>query len=94
VSKQRGSTSFDYILDSKNTDFRQHPELYRIGTGEQGVLLVEPYRSEFLPQWKFKTVGQRTLLAISSRWGGDVRGAKPTKAGAASTTRGPAKRCR
>ncbi len=36
-------------------DFRQHPELYRIGRGEQGVLLVEPYKSEILPYWKFKT---------------------------------------
>jgi hypothetical protein len=26
-----------------------------IGIGEQGVLLVEPYKSEILPHWKFKT---------------------------------------
>ena len=47
---------FDYSLDFKNTDFRKHPELYRIGKGEQGVLLVEPYKSEILPHWRFKTV--------------------------------------
>jgi Domain of unknown function (DUF4385) len=47
---------FDYSLDFKNIDFRQHPELYRIGKGEQGVLLVEPYKSEILPHWRFKTV--------------------------------------
>ncbi|HEY9627577.1 MAG TPA: DUF4385 domain-containing protein [Coleofasciculaceae cyanobacterium] len=46
---------FDYTLDFKAIDFRQHPELYRIGRGEQGVLLVEPYKSEILPDWKFKT---------------------------------------
>jgi hypothetical protein len=46
---------FDYNLDFKTIDFRQHPELYRIGRGEQGVLLVEPYKSEILPYWKFKT---------------------------------------
>lgn len=46
---------FDYNLDFKAIDFRQHPELYRIGRGEQGVLLVEPYKSEILPHWKFKT---------------------------------------
>ena len=46
---------FDYSLDFKAIDFRQHPELYRIGKGEQGVLLVEPYKSEILPHWKFKT---------------------------------------
>ncbi|HAJ61691.1 MAG TPA: DUF4385 domain-containing protein [Cyanobacteria bacterium UBA8543] len=46
---------FDYSLDFKQIDFRSHPELYRIGRGEQGVLLVEPYKSEILPYWKFKT---------------------------------------
>ncbi|MBW4489884.1 MAG: DUF4385 domain-containing protein [Trichocoleus desertorum ATA4-8-CV12] len=47
--------SFDYSLDFKTIDFRQHPELYRIGKGEQGVLMVEPYKSEILPHWRFKT---------------------------------------
>ena len=46
---------FDYALDFKTINFRQHPELYRIGKGEQGVLLVEPYKSEILPYWRFKT---------------------------------------
>jgi hypothetical protein len=46
---------FDYSLDFKAIDFRQHPELYRVGRGEQGVLLVEPYKSEILPHWRFKT---------------------------------------
>ena len=47
---------FDYTLDFATTDFRAHPELYRIGKGEQGVLLVQPYKGEILPHWKFKTV--------------------------------------
>ena len=46
---------FDYSLDFKTIDFRLHPELYRIGKGEQGVLSVEPYKSEILPHWKFAT---------------------------------------
>ncbi len=46
---------FDYTLDFDRTDFREHPELYRVGRGEQGVLLVEPYKSEILPHWRFKT---------------------------------------
>jgi Domain of unknown function (DUF4385) len=46
--------AFDYSLDFKNINFRDHPELYRIGKGEQGVLLVEPYKSEILPYWRFK----------------------------------------
>jgi Domain of unknown function (DUF4385) len=50
-----GMKKFDYSLDFKTIDFRQHPELYCIGRREQGVLLVEPYKSEILPHWKFKT---------------------------------------
>jgi len=46
---------FNYQLDFEHTNFRQHPEQYRIGKGEQGVLLVEPYKSEILPHWRFKT---------------------------------------
>lgn len=46
---------FDYSLDYKNLNLRAHPEIYRTGVGEQGVLLVEPYKSEILPHWKFKT---------------------------------------
>jgi hypothetical protein len=47
--------TFDYSLDFSRIDFRKNPELYRIGKGEQGVLLVEPYKSEILPHWRFKT---------------------------------------
>ena len=46
---------FDYTLDFDKTDFRARPELYRVGRGEQGVLLVEPYKGEILPHWRFKT---------------------------------------
>ncbi len=49
------NAAFDYGIDFKQTDFRQHPELYRVGKGEQGVLLVEPYKSEILPFWRFRT---------------------------------------
>ena len=38
----------------RRTDFRKHPERYRIGRGEQGVLTAEPYKSELLPLWRFK----------------------------------------
>ena len=49
---------FDYDLDFAKIDFRQHPELYRVGRGEQGVLMVQPYKSEILPFWRFKTVAE------------------------------------
>lgn len=47
--------AFNYDLDFDNINFREQPELYRVGRGEQGVLLVEPYKSEILPHWRFKT---------------------------------------
>jgi hypothetical protein len=37
-------------------NYRLHPEQYKVGKGEQGVLLCEPYKSEILPHWRFKTV--------------------------------------
>ncbi|MEO6590551.1 MAG: DUF4385 domain-containing protein [Pyrinomonadaceae bacterium] len=49
------TVKFDYSLDYKSLDLRKTPELYRVGKGEQGVLLVEPYKSEILPHWRFKT---------------------------------------
>ncbi|EAX8228962.1 DUF4385 domain-containing protein [Salmonella enterica] len=45
---------FNYQQDFSSIDFRQHPELYQVGRGEQGVLLVEPYKSEILPFWRYK----------------------------------------
>lgn len=35
-------------------DYRKHPELYRVGKGEQGVLICEPYKSEIGQFWRFK----------------------------------------
>jgi hypothetical protein len=46
---------FNYNQDFKATNFREHPERYQVGVGEQGVLLVEPYKSELLPYWRFRT---------------------------------------
>lgn len=36
-------------------DYRARPKLYRVGRGEQGVLICEPYKSELTPHWRFKT---------------------------------------
>lgn len=35
--------AFDDELDFAQINFRDQPELYRVGRGEQGVLLVEPF---------------------------------------------------
>lgn len=47
--------AFDYSLPFRSIDFRERPELYRVGRGEQGVLLVQPYKDELLPLWRFRT---------------------------------------
>jgi len=36
-------------------DYRRQPELYRVGKGEQGVLICQPYKSEIGQYWRFKT---------------------------------------
>ena len=46
---------FDYSIDYKNTLFEANDKRYRIGRGEQGVLLVRPYTDLLCPLWKFKT---------------------------------------
>ena len=48
---------FDYKLDFKKLDFTDFEtrKLYRIGRGEQGVLLVRPYTNDICKFWKFKT---------------------------------------
>lgn len=49
---------FDYSLDYKNLDFTDINirKLYRIGRGEQGVLLVRPYTDDICAHWRFKDV--------------------------------------
>ena len=48
---------FDYDLDYKELDFsiKENRKLYRIGRGEQGVLLVRPYTNIICNHWRFKT---------------------------------------
>ena len=48
---------FDYDLDYKNIDFslEENRKFYRIGRGEQGVLLVRPYTNDICTHWKFRT---------------------------------------
>ena len=48
---------FDYELDYKTIDFtiEENRKLYRIGRGEQGVLLVRPYTDDICAHWRFKT---------------------------------------
>ena len=58
---------FDYDLDYKKLDFTdtETRELYRIGRGEQGVLLVRPYTNTICNHWRFKT--PREAIISSNR---------------------------
>ena len=67
---------------SESNDARAHPETYRVARGEQGVLSVEPYKSELLPLWRFATpdVAATSAEAITAKFheyltAGDVVGA-------------------
>jgi hypothetical protein len=46
------------------------PEEYRVGRGEQGVLTVEPYKSELLPLWRFRTpaLARKSARAIYAKF--------------------------
>ena len=51
-------------------DYRANPEAYRVGMGEQGVLICEPYKSELVPLWRFKTpeVAKESSQAIYKKF--------------------------
>ena len=56
---------FDYELDYKKLDFTdaETRKLYRIGRGEQGVLLVRPYTNDICAHWRF--VDEETAVKSS-----------------------------
>ena len=63
---------FDYDLDYKQLDFKD-PEvrkLYRIGRGEQGVLLVRPYTNDICAHWRFvdETTARKSSNKIYSMY--------------------------
>ena len=57
-------------MDKDSIDYRAHPELYEVGRGEKGVFHVEPYKSELLPLWAFRTpdVARTSAEAIYARY--------------------------
>ena len=54
---------FNYDLDYKSLDFTDEEtrQLYRIGRGEQGVLLVRPYTNLICAHWRFKTPNEAMI---------------------------------
>ena len=61
---------FDYELDYKTIDFtvEENRKLYRIGRGEQGVLLVRPYTNDICSHWRFvnESVARKSANKIYS----------------------------
>ena len=55
---------FDYKLDYKNLMFMPNDKRYRIGRGEQGVLLVRPYTNDICKFWQFKTPTEAALSSM------------------------------
>jgi hypothetical protein len=57
--KTRRPSYLDFDIKSyswkPDVNYRQHPEQYHVGKGEQGVLICEPYKSEIGQFWRFKT---------------------------------------
>ena len=58
-TKQKQNERWDKIRDDypwrPGVDYREHPDEYRVGKGEQGVLTCEPYKSEICQHWRFRT---------------------------------------
>ena len=52
---------FDYKLDYKNILLEPNDPRYRIGRGEQGVLLVRPYTNDICKHWRFKTLKEAKI---------------------------------
>ena len=55
---------FDYNINYKNIMFTPNDRRYRIGRGEQGVLLVRPYTDDICKHWRFKTPEEAVVSSI------------------------------
>jgi hypothetical protein len=44
-------------------DFREHPEEYEIGRGEEGAFKVQPYKEELLDLWTIKSLDEAEQAA-------------------------------
>ena len=72
----RGTAGSRRVIDRKSygwksdIDYRRRPQLYRVGKGEQGVLTCEPYKSELLPLWRFRTpeIARKSSDAILAKF--------------------------
>ncbi|MCD9856756.1 DUF4385 family protein [Epilithonimonas sp. JDS] len=60
----------EYCFWKPDIDYRKHPQKYKVGKGEHGVLICEPYKSEIGRYWLFKNAESSAkisnLLSITS----------------------------
>jgi len=58
MTSDRRPSYLDFDIEEypwkSDIDYRKHPEKYKVGKGEQGVLICEPYKSEIGQYWRFK----------------------------------------
>lgn len=49
-----------------SVDYKKNPHLYRIGRGQQGVLICQPYKDEICQYWEFKNpdIAERSAQRI------------------------------
>lgn len=59
MAKQPKPSCLDFDIESypwkPDIDYQENPEAYRVGKGEQGVLICEPYKKEIGKHWRFRT---------------------------------------
>jgi hypothetical protein len=60
----------EYALLGRVFQLAMKPSRYRVGRGEQGVLTVEPYKSQLLPLWRFRTpeLARKSAKAIYAKF--------------------------
>jgi hypothetical protein len=46
-----------------DVNFRERPEAYEVGRGEQGAFKIQPYKDELLPLWSIKTLEEAEAAA-------------------------------
>ena len=71
MTKQRAPSYLNFNNEEypwkPGIDYKQHPLAYRVGKGEQGVLICEPYKAEIGKYWRFKTaeIAEESSKAIA-----------------------------
>ena len=59
MAKVQRLSYLDFDIDSypwkPDINYREHPERYKVGKGEQGELICQPYKAEIGQHWRFKT---------------------------------------